>query len=121
EDYEANVEVWSLRGNLRGLHELRPDFEAAAGRIDLAILDAGYRFTVEGESENDNAAVTARYNLVDRYAAILDAAVAYVHHSSKGSQTDKAIVDVGAGAGAQARAADTHLVMLSDPAIEGGL
>jgi hypothetical protein len=34
-----------------------------------------------------------------------------IHHSSKGSQSDKAVTDVGAGAGSQSRAADTHFIL----------
>ena len=34
-----------------------------------------------------------------------------IHHASKGSQGEKSVVDVGAGAGSQARAADSHLVL----------
>lgn len=34
-----------------------------------------------------------------------------IHHSSKGNQSGKSITDVGAGAGSQSRAADTHLVI----------
>ncbi len=34
-----------------------------------------------------------------------------VHHASKGNQSGKSVTDVGAGAGSQARATDTHLIM----------
>ena len=34
-----------------------------------------------------------------------------VHHSTKGNQSGKAVTDVGAGAGSQSRATDTHLVL----------
>jgi hypothetical protein len=34
-----------------------------------------------------------------------------IHHTSKGNQSGKAITDVGAGAGSQSRATDTHLVL----------
>jgi hypothetical protein len=51
------------------------------------------------------------YNVLDTYADAIGAAFANVHHSSKGDQSGKAVTDVGAGAGAQARATDTHLVL----------
>src|SRR5690606_13500171 len=38
-------------------------------------------------------------------------AIVLVHHSSKGSQSEKRVTDVGAGAGAQSRAADCHIVL----------
>jgi hypothetical protein len=53
------------------------------------------------------------YNRVDELAKGWGAAVAIVHHSSKGDQSEKALTDVGAGAGSIARAADTHLVIRS--------
>src|SRR5690606_3187645 len=75
------------------------------------ILDAFYRFLPEGASENDNAQMAQLYNQLDRYAAETGAAIACIHHSSKGVQSFKRTTDVGAGAGAQSRAADCHLVL----------
>ena len=34
-----------------------------------------------------------------------------IHHASKGLQADKQVTDVGSGAGAEFRAADTHLIL----------
>jgi hypothetical protein len=51
------------------------------------------------------------YNRIDELAAIWGAAVVIVHHASKGDQSEKSLTDVGSGAGAIARAADTHLVI----------
>ncbi|TWU17624.1 AAA family ATPase [Bythopirellula polymerisocia] len=73
-------------------------------------MDAKYRFG-NGESENDNAAETRFYNAVDRLAEQTGAAIVMIHHSSKGSQSDKRVTDVGSGAGAQSRAADCHMVL----------
>jgi len=55
--------------------------------------------------------VAGLYNLLDSYADALGAAFSLVHHSSKGNHSGKNVTDVGAGAGAQSRAADTHLVL----------
>ena len=60
-----------------------------------------YRFAIEGVSENDNAAMAGFYNRLDRIAERTKAAIVLIHHSSKGSQSDKRITDVGAGAGSQ--------------------
>ena len=62
-------------------------------------------------SENDNAAETLVYNRIDEIAERTRGAVVLIHHASKGSQTDKRVTDVGAGARAQSRAADCHLVL----------
>jgi hypothetical protein len=51
------------------------------------------------------------YNLLDHYADALAAAFTLIHHASKGNQSAKAVTDVGAGAGAQSRATDTHLIL----------
>jgi len=64
-----------------------------------------------GASENDNAMMAQVYNAVDRYADRLGCAFLIVHHISKGSQADKAVTDVGSGAGAQSRACDAHIVL----------
>lgn len=113
--YDAHLdelEVWPLRGDLRSLNELLYEFEQLErGEFKLIVFDAKYRFATEGQSENDNAQEARFYNLVDRIADLTGAAIMLVHHSSKGTQAGKSITDVGAGAGAQSRAADCHLVL----------
>ena len=111
-DYHSDFDVWPLRGNLRSLIELGRDFdEIEHGQYKLIILDAKYRLAVAGISENDNAAETLVYNMLDQYAEKTGAAFVLIHHTSKGSQSEKRVTDVGAGAGAQSRAADCHLVL----------
>jgi RecA-family ATPase len=110
--YAKDLEVWPLRGNLRNLIQLGDDFNRIEpGRYKVIVLDAKYRFAFPGKSENDNAAETLVYNLLDQYAAHTAAAFVLVHHTSKGNQGEKRVTDVGAGAGAQSRAADCHLVL----------
>jgi RecA-family ATPase len=79
--------------------------------ISLIVLDAYYRLLPAGVSENDNAAVTAIFNQLDRIAARHNCSIALVHHASKGDQSGKAITDVGSGAGALTRATDTHVII----------
>lgn len=81
------------------------------GTFAMVILDAFYRFIPKGTDENDNGTVAQLYNHIDRYAQHLNCSFVLVHHSSKGNQASKAVTDVGAGAGSQSRAADTHLVL----------
>jgi hypothetical protein len=107
-----SVFVRTLRGRLRDILSLGPYFRGLQpGRFDLVVLDAYYRMLPEGVSENDNAAMAGVYNAIDSYADHLGCSFVCIHHSSKGSQADKAVTDVGAGAGSQSRAADTHLVL----------
>ena len=112
EEYADQLEVWPLRGNLRSLEELRAESDKIEpGEFKVIILDAKYRFQKPGTSENDNAEETQIYNLIDNYADKLGACFVLIHHGSKGSQSEKRVTDVGAGAGAQSRAADCHLVL----------
>ena len=108
----GTLHVESLRGKLRDIHALEPYFRCLEpGRFRLVILDAFYRFLPAGTDENDNGAMAAVYNQLDSYAQMILSAFGCVHHCSKGLQSGKAVVDVGAGAGAMSRAADTHLIL----------
>lgn len=101
-----------LRGRICGIDMMDRYFEMVAELNPLAIIcDAMYRFLPAGISENDNAAITQLYNGLDRNAMRTNSALIGVMHSTKGGQSDKATTDVGAGAGAFSRAADTHLVV----------
>ncbi len=110
--YDDNIDVISLRGQLRDLEALGRHFAGIEpGYYKLIIIDAFYRTLPTGIDENDNGAIAGLYNLIDRYAAQLGCAFVLIHHSSKGNQAGKSVTDVGAGAGSQSRAADTHLVL----------
>ncbi|MEM1186807.1 MAG: AAA family ATPase [Planctomycetota bacterium] len=112
EEVANDLAIWPLRGNLRSLAELAVELESIEpGEYQAIIFDAKYRFAEEGVSENDNSAETRVYNLLDQIAARTQAALVVIHHASKGSQAEKAVTDVGAGAGAQSRATDCHLVL----------
>lgn len=106
------IRVLSLRGKLQNLESLGSFFrKKSPGQYRLVIIDAWYRALPIGTNENDNGMVAGLYNLLDSYADYLGAAFLLIHHTSKGIQSEKAITDVGAGAGSQSRAADTHLIM----------
>jgi hypothetical protein len=112
EEYGEDFDIWPLRGNLRTLVELGSEFDKIEpGYYKAIIFDAKYRFATEGVSENDNAAETQLYNMLDRFSERLKAALVLIHHSSKGDQSGKRVTDVGSGAGAQSRAADCHMVL----------
>lgn len=112
DEIRERVEVESLRGQLRNILSLAPYFaEITPGEFAVVVLDALYKFLPAGTDENDNGAMAEVYNHIDAYAERLDCAFVVVHHTTKGNQSAKSVTDVGAGAGSQARAADTHLVM----------
>jgi len=112
DEYADDFHVESMRGRLRDIYAMQRYFDQVEPDMyKLIIIDSLYRALPAGIDENSNADVTAVYNTLDGYADHLKAAFVAVHHSSKGSQSNKAVVDVGAGAGAQARAVDSHIVL----------
>lgn len=95
----GNFDVHPLRGQLVDIHGLRPFFrQFKPGDYSLVILDALYRFWPARMSENENGAVTAVMNTIASYAEHMGAAFWLIHHSSKGNQASKNVVDVGSGA-----------------------
>lgn len=120
EDRPGRIHTLSLRG-----HELI-DLDSIAefiysippGAYSAVVFDALYRALPDGCNENENGAMTRLYNTLDRYASQLHAAIFVVHHTSKGDQSGKGVTDVGSGAGAISRAADTHLTIR--PHVEDG-
>ncbi len=112
EEIDEQLQVENLRGRLVAIHRMESYFYALQpGQFKLIVLDALYRFLPNGISENDNASMAQVYNTIDRYAAYLGAAFVLVHQTSKGNQSGKSVVDVGAGGGSQSRAADSHVVL----------
>ena len=111
-DVAERVQVESLRGRLMDLYAAREYFEALEpGRFKIIVLDAFYRFLPPKTDENDNAAMAGFYNILDNAADRLGCCFVPIHHASKGNQSGKSVTDVGAGAGSQSRAADTHLIL----------
>lgn len=107
----VGVDVVSLRGRLTTIDRLAHSVDIVPNQYLVVIIDALYRMLPRGVSENDNAAMTNVYNELDNLAEKWQAAIVIVHHSSKGSQGDKSVTDIGAGAGSIARAADTHIAI----------
>lgn len=108
----SNIDYIPLRGSLCDIHGLEEHFSQIRKReYTVVILDALYKFYPDGFDENSNADMAALYNKLDYYADLLDTAFVVIHHSSKGSQAGRSVVDVGAGGSTQARACDAHLVL----------
>ena len=106
------LEIWALRGQRWTIDMIAAALAAyPPGTFRLIVIDALYRFIpIDGE-ENSNETMTQMYNALDAIAQKAQASIVVVHHASKGNQSDKAVSDVGAGGGAQSRAADTHLIL----------
>ena len=108
-EVKDNFDFWHLRGKWKSVEEIGnriPDFKAKG--YGVIIVDAFYRALPRGTVENDNGAITDIYNMLDRFAQEIGCSFILIHHTSKGNQSQKSVTDVGAGAGAQSRAADTH-------------
>jgi hypothetical protein len=105
-------DILRLRGKSVDILSLKTRFaEIPPGKYSLIILDALYRFLPVGTSENDNSSMLQIYNRLDSYAEQLGTAIMVIHHTSKGQQGEKSVTDVGSGAGAVSRAADSHIVL----------
>ena len=106
------IDVWNLRGKWKSIADLAawlPKFREAGYR--MIVIDAFYRALPKDTDENDNGSIAGIYNLIDTFAKQVGCSFVLIHHTSKGNQSQKSITDVGAGAGSQSRAADTHLIL----------
>jgi hypothetical protein len=111
ESIGGRIDIASLRGRLLDLESLGAKLrKIERGHYRLIVIDAFYRTLPKDADENANGQIAGLYNLLDSYADSTGAGFVLVHHASKGNQSTKGVADVGAGAGAQSRAADTHLI-----------
>jgi hypothetical protein len=107
-----NIDTMLLRGQLADLNTIKAALATVpAGTYSLVVVDALYKAMPRGTDENSNADITQCYILLDGIAENLDCAAVCVHHTSKGAQHAKSVTDMGAGAGAQSRSADVHVVL----------
>jgi hypothetical protein len=117
DDLAAGIDVLSLRGRNANIDNIERMLLAMdPGAYALVIIDPLYKTypTTQGGcafDENSNAQMTLLYRRFERIAEHLNVALLLVHHATKGSQADKRTVDVGAGAGAQARSPDCHIAL----------
>jgi hypothetical protein len=106
-----NIDVLALRGSPKSIIEIVKDSQEFRGVYALIVLDTLSRSLPAGTSENENGAMVAVYSQIDAVAETTGAAVVIIHHSTKGSQADKNLVDIGSGASAIARSVDTHCIV----------
>lgn len=112
DDVWDNITVKSLRGSNYDIHRIREYVKKFPKKsFKLIILDSLYKTYPEGTNENDNGSMAIIYNVLDAIAAESGAAIAIVHHTTKGSQANKGVTDIGSGAGVISRATDTHLTL----------
>jgi hypothetical protein len=112
QEYLDKFDIWSLRHSPRSIFELGTEFAGVAPATYMLIaLDAKYKSLGPDAEENSNSDEARYFAEVGVLAEMTGSAWSLTHHSTKGNQSDKRIVDVGAGGSSQARAADTHLVL----------
>jgi hypothetical protein len=107
-----NITIMPLRGQLADVHAIRKELATIpADTYSLVILDALYKAIPDGADENSNSNMTQVYCTLDAAAESQNCGTIAVHHTSKGTQSQKSVTDVGAGAGAQSRSADLHATL----------
>lgn len=110
----ANIDICPLRGRTKDAPKaLAWAMAQPPETYSLIVVDPLYCFypSQPGFSENDNAAMRTVFDQMIAFAGKTAAAVVVIHHSSKGSQAEKHVSDVGAGAGSIMRSVDAHLVL----------
>lgn len=105
----ANIDIWNLRGKALPLKKLAPKLvrRGKKSHYDLVIIDPLYKI-MEGD-ENSAGDMGAMWNWLDWIGAQLTAAIAVVHHHSKGAQGGKKSMDRASGSGVFARDPDALL------------
>jgi len=108
----AAIDVISFRGRNGDINQIERLLLSLEPRTyELVIVDPLYKCYPDQFDENSNAQMTNLYRRWERLAEHLDGAMVIVHHGSKGSQSEKRVVDVGSGASAQSRSADCHIAL----------
>ena len=106
---DGHFDVLSLREDDRDLDAVLEAIKGLEHKYDFVIFDALYMFLEAGMDENSNADMTILLRKFRRFATKVDCGVMLVHHTSKGIQSGKDSLDLGAGAGSLGRAVDMHI------------
>jgi AAA domain len=109
-----NIRICSIRGKARKFAQAIKDNSRPlqklikAEGIGFVIIDPVYKFLL-GRDENSNGIVADILEDLTEFCEASGISVAYVHHHSKGNQSEKDARDRGAGAGAWSRDPDCLL------------
>lgn len=109
EDVGDALRVESLRGNWQDVYAMADRMCRLKRPPKLVLLDALYRMLPNGTNENDNGALTAVHNAMERLPQRLGCALAAVCHNPKGDVSGRSVADLVAGAGSQSRAVDSQI------------
>jgi hypothetical protein len=109
---DGNFCSWSLRrkkfdpDNLVELIKKK----IVAEKIEVVLLDSLYRLYGERTDENSNSDMMKLMLKLEDLCCLDGVSVIFSHHTPKGSQDGKRVIDVAAGAGALGRFVDTAIV-----------
>lgn len=110
----GDLTIVARRGKYFEIHGLRSQLEQSQtdwSQYSLIIIDSLYKCIPQGASENDNAAMGDLMNQLQGIGEVTGVPIVGVHHSPKGLQSKKAVLDVFAGAGAFGRSLDSAVVL----------
>jgi hypothetical protein len=108
-----NLKVVSLRGKVRAFCKnisiVQEQIKAAGFKV--VIIDPVYKFLL-GKEESSNGIVADVLEQLTTFCMEAGVACIYVHHHSKGNQSEKDSLDRGSGAGAWSRDPDSILDLI---------
>jgi RecA-family ATPase len=107
--FTENIDIWNLRGKVIPMDKLAPKLIRRAQKCGYTaiIIDPLYKIITGDENSADQMAKF--FNLFDKVASELNAAVIYCHHHSKGAQGGKRSIDRSSGSGVFGRDPDAIL------------
>jgi hypothetical protein len=100
----------SLRGQPADIFTVRRELAKLTGYA-LIVLDPMYKLLPSNCDENSNSDMTRVFCEMDAMTVETGATVINIHHGTKGAQSHKSAVDMGAGAGSQGRSADVAIAL----------
>ena len=104
-----NLIIWNIRGYATQIQKLLPSIVRRFKKrnLKLIIIDPMYKIN-EGD-ENSAKDMSTFTRGLDQLSVTLNCAIAYVHHFSKGNQSDKDSIDRASGSGVIGRHGDALL------------
>jgi hypothetical protein len=105
----ARVEAVCLRGQALDVGQILDLVRERGKRFKLIVIDALYQAIPANVSENDNIQMTGVYKTLTDAAKEIGAGILIVHHTPKGDQSKRPLLEMGSGASAIARAVDLQI------------
>jgi hypothetical protein len=112
ENINGNFNSWSLRRKKMDPDNLVEEIKQKIinEKIEVVLLDSLYRLYGARTDENNNADMMRLMLKLEDLCCLDGVTAIFSHHTSKGSQEGKRIIDIAGGAGALGRFVDTAIV-----------